>query len=113
MDAVTGLSASGPAFMYIILEALIDGGVRIGLPRDLATTLTAQATLGAAAMMLETERHPALLKSEVTTPGGCTVDGILELEEGKIRATLIRAVAAAAEKASRLVAQKPAGCCGN
>ena len=102
MDAVTGLSASGPAFIYTIVEALAEGGVRVGLPRDLATTLAAQATLGAAAMVLETGLHPAILKSEVTTPGGCTVEGLLELEEGSIRATLIRAIDTTTRKAGTL-----------
>lgn len=102
MDAVTGLSASGPAFIYTILEALAEGGVRMGLPRDLATTLAAQATLGAASMVLETGLHPAILKSEVTTPGGCTVEGLLELETGSIRATLIRAIDTTTRKASTL-----------
>lgn len=102
MDAVTGLSASGPAFIYTIIEALAEGGVRVGLPRDLATTLAAQATLGAASMVLETGLHPAILKSEVTTPGGCTVEGLLELEEGSIRATLIRAIDTTTRKASTL-----------
>src|SRR6185312_13313842 len=102
MDAVTGLSASGPAFIYTIVEALAEGGVRVGLPRDLATTLAAQATLGAAAMVLETGLHPAILKSEVTTPGGCTVEGLLELETGSIRATLIRAIDTTTRKASTL-----------
>jgi pyrroline-5-carboxylate reductase len=103
MDAVTGLSASGPAFVYIIVEALAEGGVRAGLPRELATLLAAQATLGAASMVLHTGEHPAVLKSEVTTPGGCTIDGILELEDGKIRATLIRAIATTAAKAARML----------
>jgi pyrroline-5-carboxylate reductase len=102
MDAVTGLSASGPAFIYTIIEALAEGGVRIGLPRELATTLAAQATLGAAAMVLHTGLHPAVLKNEVTTPGGCTVEGLLELESGNIRATLIRAVDITAKKAGSL-----------
>jgi pyrroline-5-carboxylate reductase len=102
MNAVTGLSASGPAFIYTIIEALAEGGVRIGLPRELATTLAAQATLGAASMVLHTGLHPAVLKNEVTTPGGCTVEGLLELESGNIRATLIRAVDITARKASRL-----------
>src|SRR5437588_1594744 len=102
MDAVTGLSASGPAFIYTILEALAEGGIRVGLPRELATTLAAQAALGAAAMVLETGQHPAILKSEVTTPGGCTVEGLLELETGSIRATLIRAVDTTTRKASTL-----------
>lgn len=102
MDAVTGLSASGPAFIFTIIEALAEGGVRVGLPRDLATTLAAQATLGAAAMVLETGSHPAILKSEVTTPGGCTVEGLLELETGSIRATLIRAIDTTTRKAGTL-----------
>jgi pyrroline-5-carboxylate reductase len=110
MDAVTGLSASGPAFIFTIVEALAEGGIRMGLPRDLATTLAAQATLGAAAMVLETGLHPAILKSEVTTPGGCTVDGLLELETGGIRATLIRAVDTTTRKASTLA--RPAASLG-
>jgi pyrroline-5-carboxylate reductase len=103
MNSVTSLSASGPAFIYVIIEAMAEGGVRTGLPRELATLLAAQATLGAAAMVLESGLHPALLKSEVTTPAGCTVDGLLELEDGKIRASLIRAVTTTSEKAGRLV----------
>jgi pyrroline-5-carboxylate reductase len=99
MNAATGLSASGPAFVYIILEALAEGGVRAGLPRDVSMLLATQATLGAATMVLETGQHPAMLKEEVTTPAGCTIDGILELEAGGIRATLIRAISVAAEKA--------------
>jgi pyrroline-5-carboxylate reductase len=102
MDSVTALSASSPAFIYIILEALAEGGVRVGLPRELATLLAGQATLGAAAMLLDGSQHPALLKSEVTTPGGCTIDGILELEEGGIRATLIRAISTTADKARKM-----------
>jgi len=102
MDAVTGLSGSGPAFMYIILEALAEAGVNVGLPRDVATLLAAQTTYGAAKMVLETGSHPALLKDEVTTPGGCTVDGILELEEGGLRVTLIKAVKRATERARQL-----------
>ncbi|HEY5331444.1 MAG TPA: pyrroline-5-carboxylate reductase [Acidobacteriaceae bacterium] len=92
MDAVTGLSGSGPAFLYIIIEALAEAGVNVGLPREIATLLAAQTTFGAAKMVLETGSHPALLKDEVTTPAGCTVDGILELEEGGLRVTLIKAV---------------------
>jgi len=109
MDAITGLSASGPAFIYTILEALAEGGIRVGLPRDLATTLAAQATLGAASMVLETGQHPAILKSEVTTPGGCTVEGLLELETGSIRATLIRAIDTTTRKASTLARAAPNG----
>ncbi len=102
MDAVTGLSGSGPAFLYIIIEALAEAGVHVGLPRDVATLLAAQTTYGAAKMVLETGSHPALLKDEVTTPAGCTVDGILELEEGGARVTLIKAVKRATERAREL-----------
>lgn len=102
MDAVTGLSGSGPAFLYIILEALAEAGVNVGLPREVATELAAQTAYGAARMVLETGSHPALLKDEVTTPAGCTVDGILELEEGGLRVTLIKAVKRATERAKVL-----------
>jgi pyrroline-5-carboxylate reductase len=102
MDAVTGLSASGPAYIYIILESLAEAGVKVGLPRDVATLLAAQTTMGAATVVLETGDHPALLKDAVTTPAGCTVDGIMELEEGKLRVTLIKAVVKAAQRAKEL-----------
>jgi pyrroline-5-carboxylate reductase len=102
MDAVTGLSGSGPAFLYIIIEALAEAGVNVGLPREVATLLAAQTTYGAARMVLETGSHPALLKDEVTTPAGCTVDGILELEEGGLRVTLIKAVKRATLRAREL-----------
>jgi len=102
MDAVTGLSGSGPAFLYIIIESLAEAGVNVGLPREIATQLAAQTTYGAAKMVLETGSHPALLKDEVTTPAGCTVDGILELEEGGLRVTLIKAVKRATERAREL-----------
>lgn len=102
MDAVTGLSASGPAYIYIILESLAEAGVKVGLPRDVATLLAAQTALGAAKVVLETGDHPALLKDAVTTPAGCTIDGILELEEGKLRVTLIKAVVKAALRAKEL-----------
>jgi len=103
MDAITGLSASGPAFIYIILESLAEGGVKAGLPRDLATLLASQMALGAAKVVLETGHHPALLKDTVTTPAGCTIDGILELEEGGLRVTLIKAVMKAAQRAKELL----------
>jgi pyrroline-5-carboxylate reductase len=103
MDAITGLSASGPAFIYIILESLAEGGVKVGLPRDLATLLAAQMTLGAAKMVLDTGHHPAQLKDTVTTPAGCTIDGILELEEGGLRVTLIKAVVKATQRAKELL----------
>src|SRR5579863_23933 len=102
MDAVTGLSASGPAYIYIILESLAEAGVKVGLPRDVATLLAAQTTLGAARVVLETGDHPALLKDAVTTPAGCTIDGLMELEEGKLRVTLIKAVVKATQRAKEL-----------
>lgn len=102
MDAVTGLSASGPAFIYIILESLAEAGVKVGLPREIATLLAAQMTMGSAKMVLETGDHPAQLKDSVTTPAGCTIDGILELEEGKLRVTLIKAVVKATQRAKEL-----------
>jgi pyrroline-5-carboxylate reductase len=104
MDAVTGLSASGPAYIYIVIEALAEAGVKVGLPRDTATQLAAQTVFGAAKMVLETGYHPALLKDAVTTPAGCTIDGILELEEGGLRVTLIKAVMRATERAKQLAA---------
>jgi len=103
MDAVTGLSASGAAFVYIILESLAEGGVKVGLPRDVATLLAAQTMQGAARTVLETGDHPALLKDGVTTPAGCTIDGIMELEDGKVRVTLIKAVVKATERAKELM----------
>lgn len=103
MDAVTGLSASGPAFIYIIIESLAEAGVKVGLPRDVATLMAAQTVNGAARVVLETGDHPALLKEEVTTPAGCTIDGILELEEGKLRVTLIKAVVKATQRAKELM----------
>jgi pyrroline-5-carboxylate reductase len=106
MDAVTGLSASGPAFAYIILESLAEAGVKVGLPRDVATLLAAQTMKGSASVVLETGDHPALLKDSVTTPAGCTIDGILELEEGKLRVTLIKAVVKATQRAGELLFEK-------
>jgi pyrroline-5-carboxylate reductase len=104
MNAVTGLSGSGPAYIYIIIEALAEAGVKVGLPRDIATQLAAQTAFGAAKMVLETGYHPAMLKDAVTTPAGCTIDGILELEEGGLRVTLIKAVMRATERAKQLAA---------
>ncbi len=105
MNAVTGLSGCGPAYAYVILESLTDGGIKVGLARELATQLAAQTLLGAAAMLLETGKHPAALKDEVTTPAGCTIDGLMELEEGKLRVTLIKAVVQATKRA-RMLAKK-------
>src|SRR5205823_10374175 len=103
MDAITGLSASGPAFIYIVIESLAEAGVKVGLPRDVATELAAQTVVGAGSMVLETGEHPAKLKDTVTTPAGCTIDGILELEDGGLRVTLIKAVVRATHRARELV----------
>jgi pyrroline-5-carboxylate reductase len=105
MDAVTALSASGTAFVYVVLESLAEGGVKVGLPRSIATELAAQACLGAAKMVLETGEHPALLKDAVTTPAGCTIDGLLTLEEGGLRVTLIKAVVESTRRAGELIAK--------
>jgi len=102
LDAVTGLSGSGPAYGYLFIEALSDGGVAAGLPRDVATKLAAQTVLGSAKMVLETGMHPGALKDMVTSPGGTTIEGLHELEKGKLRGTLISAVRAAAEKSKKL-----------
>lgn len=94
MDAVTGLSGSGPAFACVVLESLADGGVMMGLPRDVALELAAQALYGASQMVLQTKQHPAVIKDDVTTPAGCTIAGLLSMEDGKIRSTLARAIQA-------------------
>lgn len=102
-DAVTSVSASGPAFIYMVIDALSEGAVKVGLPRTVATELAAQACLGAAKMVIETGEHPAVLKDAVTTPAGCTIDGILSLEEGGLRVTLIKAIVEATRRAGELV----------
>ena len=102
IDAVTGLSGSGPAYGYTIIEALSDGGVAAGLSRDIATRLAAQTMLGAAKMVLETGKHPGELKDMVCSPGGTTIEGVHELEEGGVRNALINAVRSATERAVEL-----------
>lgn len=102
LDAVTGLSGSGPAYVFVILEALSDGGVRMGLPRDAATLLAAQTLFGAAKMALETGLHPGVLKDQVASPGGTTIAGLHALERGGLRALLMDAVEAATLRAQEL-----------
>jgi len=102
LDAVTGLSGSGPAYVYQIIEALSDGGVRMGLPRETATKLAAQTVLGAAQMVLATGQHPGTLKDAVTSPGGTTIAGLHALERGGLRGILMNAVEAATERARQL-----------
>jgi len=102
MDAVTGLSGSGPAYIFLLIEALSDGGVRNGLPRDLATKLASQTVMGAAKMQLETGLHPGVLKDQVTSPGGTTITGINALENAAFRSAIINAVSAATEKSKQL-----------
>lgn len=102
LDAVTGLSGSGPAYGFLMVEALADGGVAAGLPREVALRLAAQTLVGAARMILETGLHPAVLKDQVASPGGTTIEGLHELERAGVRAGLMNAVRAAAEKSRRL-----------
>jgi pyrroline-5-carboxylate reductase len=102
MDAVTGLSGSGPAYVYMMIEALADGGVKMGLPRHTAAVLAVQTVAGAARMVLSSEEHPAVLRDRVASPGGTTIAGLHELEKGRVRATLMSAVEAAAKRSSEL-----------
>lgn len=102
LDAVTGLSGSGPAYICLVIEALSDGGVAAGLPRDVATKLAAQTVLGSARLVLETGLHPGAIKDMVASPGGTTIEGLHELEKGKLRGCLISAVRAASEKSRKL-----------
>lgn len=102
LDAVTGLSGSGPAYVYLFIEALADGGVQMGLPRDLATKLAVQTVAGAAEMVSETMMHPAVLREMVTSPGGTTIAGLAELERGRVRVSVMDAVRAATLRAREL-----------
>jgi len=102
MDAVTGLSGSGPAYVLLFIEALADGGVEMGLGRETALLLSAQTVLGTAKMFLQTGEHPAAMKNMVTSPGGTTSAGLLSLERGAVRSSIIKAVTEAAERSRRL-----------
>eukprot|EP00252_Welwitschia_mirabilis_P017994 TRINITY_DN40136_c0_g1_i1.p1 TRINITY_DN40136_c0_g1~~TRINITY_DN40136_c0_g1_i1.p1 ORF type:complete len:272 (-),score=64.74 TRINITY_DN40136_c0_g1_i1:319-1134(-) len=102
LDAVTGVSGSGPAYVFLAIEAMADGGVAAGLPRDLALSLAAQTVLGAAKMVIDTKKNPGQLKDEVASPGGTTIAGIHELEKGAFRANLMNAVTASARKSEQL-----------
>ncbi|MDD2533621.1 MAG: pyrroline-5-carboxylate reductase [Eubacteriales bacterium] len=102
MDAVTGLSGSGPAYVMLVIEAMADGGVRMGLPRDMALQMAAQTVLGSAKLVLETGKHPGVLKDQICSPAGTTIEAVYELEAGGLRAALINAVSVATERSREL-----------
>jgi len=102
LDAVTGLSGSGPAYIYMVIEAMTDGGVRMGIPRQIAFRLAAQTVFGAAKLVIETGKHPAILKDEVTTPGGTAIAAVAELETHGLRTMLINAVSTATARSQEL-----------
>jgi pyrroline-5-carboxylate reductase len=106
LSAVTGLSGSGPAYIFVMIEALADGGVKAGLPRDIAQQLAAQTVLGSAKMVLETGKHPGVLKDMVTSPAGTTIAGVHELEKAGVRSAFINAVTGAAARADELAKSK-------
>ncbi|WP_297497671.1 pyrroline-5-carboxylate reductase [Thermococcus sp.] len=105
MDAITGLSGSGPAYVTVFLEAMVYGGLRVGLPRETARLAALQTLLGTAKLLMETDKHPAEVREWVITPGGTTIDGVFELEEGRVRTAVMKAVDAAAKK-SRILSRK-------
>jgi pyrroline-5-carboxylate reductase len=102
MDAITGLSGSGPAYIFLIVEAMADAGVKVGLSRQEALFLSAQTVLGAAKMLIETREHPGQLRDRVTSPGGTAIAGLATLEEGGLRTTLINAVEVATNRSREL-----------
>uniref|UniRef100_E6Q0W9 Putative pyrroline-5-carboxylate reductase n=1 Tax=mine drainage metagenome TaxID=410659 RepID=E6Q0W9_9ZZZZ len=97
MDAATAMNGCGPAYAYVIVEAWIDAGIKLGFSYETSRTLVAQTLLGAAASVLASDEHPAALKTAVTTPAGCTIEGLMQLEDGRIRSTIVRAIVAAAK----------------
>jgi len=102
MDAITGLSGSGPAYVSVFLESMVYGGLKVGLPREMARLAAAQTLLGTAKLLLESSEHPAEIRDMVITPGGTTIDGVFELEEGRIRTTVMKAIDASTKKSKIL-----------
>ena len=105
LDAITGLSGSGPAYVFAMIESLSDGGVLVGLPREVATKVAIQTLIGSAKLALQTDHHPAILREQVTSPGGTTARGLKELEDHSFRAAIISAVRASSERAAELGTQ--------